>query len=83
MSENPIPSTNSYIKLLFSDCFNYKDFLILFVLYFVLSQEMIKDFFAKYFTSLNPDMEGKINVQGVIIYGLILTILYMIIRKLF
>jgi len=72
-----------YTKWFFDECFNYKDFLILFVLYFVLSQEMIKDFFGKYFSSLNPDNEGKVGVQGVIIYGLILTIFFMMIRKLF
>lgn len=83
LESNPVPSTNSYLSWIFNDCFNYKDFLILFTLYFILSQEMIKDFFGKYFTSLNPDFEGKINIQGVIIYGLILTIFYMLIRKLF
>jgi hypothetical protein len=42
---------------------------------------MIKDLFSKYFTSLNADSEGKVNVQGVIIYGLILTVLFTISRK--
>jgi hypothetical protein len=80
-----INSTKTYSESawwFFDEYFN-KDFLVLFILYFILSQEMIKDFFAKYFTSLNPDNEGKIGVQGVIVYGLILTILYMIIKKLF
>jgi len=66
----------------FDECFNYKDFLVLFILYFILSQEMIKDFFSKYFNCLNPDTEGKVGVQGVIIYGLILTVLFMLVRKL-
>ena len=83
IDSNPLPSTNSYLSWILDSCFSYKDFLILFILYFILSQEMIKDFFSKYFTSLNPDDEGKVNVQGVIIYGLILTIFYMLIRKLF
>ena len=74
-------STMGYVNWFFDDCFNYKDFLILFILYFVLSQEMIKDFFSKYFNSLNPDEEGKIGISGVIIYGLILTVLFMIIKK--
>jgi hypothetical protein len=74
---------SDYTWWFFDECFNYKDFLVLFVLYFVLSQEMIKDFFSKYFTCLNPDDVGKIGVQGVIIYGLILTILFMVIKKLF
>jgi hypothetical protein len=83
LESNPLPSTNSYLSWIFDSCFNFKDFLILFILYFILSQEMIKDFFSKYFTSLNPDDEGKVNIQGVIIYGLILTIFYMLIRKFF
>jgi hypothetical protein len=80
-SNNPLPSTNGYLSYIFDDCFNYKDFILLFALYFLLSQEMIKDFFAKYFTSLNPNEEGRVNIQGVIIYGLILTILYMLSKK--
>ena len=80
---NETPNPIGYIQWFFDDCFNYKDFLILFILYFVLSQEMIKDFFSRYFSSLNPDDEGKIGVQGVIIYGLILTILFMVIKKMF
>lgn len=82
-NQNPIPGTNGYIKWIFNEYINLKDFLILFAIYFLLSQEMIKDFFARYFSSLNPDSEGKINIQGVIIYGLILTICYMIAIKLF
>ena len=82
---NSIPGNEEigYTQWFFDECFNYKDFIVLFVVYFILSQEMIKDFFAKYFTSLNPDDEGKINIQGVIVYGLILTIFYMLIRKFF
>mgnify|MGYP001079734373 CR=1 FL=1 len=76
-------SYSDYAGWFFDECFNYKDFLVLFILYFVLSQEMIKDFFSKYFSSLNPDYEGKIGVQGVIIYGLVLTVLFMVVRKFF
>jgi len=82
-SNNSVKTYSYYAGWFFDDCFNYKDFIVLFILYFVLSQEMIKDFFAKYFSSLNPDNEGKVGVQGVIIYGLILTILFMIIKKIF
>lgn len=80
---NGIKSYTNYAGWFFDECFNYKDFLVLFMLYFVLSQEMIKDFFAKYFSSLYPDYEGKIGIQGVIIYGLILAVLFMVVRKLF
>lgn len=76
-------NNTNYYKWFIDDCFNYKDFLVLFILYFVLSQEMIKDFFAKYFTCINPGDDDKVGVQGVIVYGLILTVLFMIVRKLF
>lgn len=80
------PTTNkdtNYFKWFFDECFDYKDFLILFTLYFVLSQDMVKDFFSKYFKSLSPDDEGKVGIQGVLIYGLILCVLFMIIKKMF
>lgn len=83
LDSNPVPASNGYLSWLFDSGFDYKDFLILFILYFILSQEMIKDFFAKYFNCLNPDDEGKINIQGVIVYGLILTIFFMLVKKLF
>ncbi|AYV80148.1 MAG: hypothetical protein Gaeavirus12_6 [Gaeavirus sp.] len=81
MSENNIPESNTISSYLFDNSFNIRDFVLLFGLYFMLSQEMIKDFFGQYFTSLNPDDTGKVNVKGVIIYGLILTVAYMVLKK--
>jgi hypothetical protein len=72
---------NGYYGVIFDNCFGIKDFILLFVIYFLLSQDMIKDFFSKYFSSLNADSDGKVNVQGVIIYGLILTVFFTISRK--
>lgn len=60
---------------------NYKEFALLFFVYFLLSQEMIKDGFALYFTSLNPDNTGRIGVKGVIIYGLLLTTIFILLRN--
>lgn len=60
---------------------NYKEFALLFFIYFLLSQEMIKDGFALYFTSLNPDDSGRIGVKGVIIYGLLLTTIFILLRN--
>ena len=82
MSQNNIPESSSLTSYIFDDLFNIKDFAILFGVYFLLSQEMIKDLFSQYFTSLNPDDSGKVGVRGVIIYGLILTVLYMVLKKL-
>lgn len=83
-SSSSSPSSLNLVSTFYDKCSNnLRDFFILFILYFVLSQEMIKDFFGKYFTNLNPDSEGKFDVQGVIIYGLILSILFVVIRNLF
>jgi Fe2+ transport system protein B len=82
MTETGIPVSESFSSYIFDDLFNLKEFIILFGVYFLLSQEMIKDLFAQYFTSLEPDETGKVHVKGVIIYGLILTILYMVLKKI-
>lgn len=81
MSESGVPGSSSVSSYMFDDLFNLKEFIILFGVYFLLSQEMIKDLFAQYFTSLNPDDSGKVHVKGVIIYGLILTVLFMVLKK--
>lgn len=73
-SQNFIDTINEYI--------NIKDFCLLFAIYFLLSQDMIKDMFSTYFTSLNSDENGQIHIRGVIIYGLILTIIYTILHKM-
>jgi len=73
--------SKTVMSYIFDDCFGIKDFILLFSIYFILSQEMIKDLFSSYFTSLNPDDDGKVGVKGVILYGLILTILFMLLKK--
>jgi hypothetical protein len=82
MSENGVPNSPSVTSYIFDDLFNIKEFIILFGVYFLLSQEMVKDLFAQYFTSLNPDDTGRVHVKGVIIYGLILTVLFMVFKKI-
>jgi hypothetical protein len=74
-------SGKTIMSYVFDDCFGIKDFILLFSIYFILSQDMIKDLFSSYFTSLNPDEDGKVGVKGVILYGLILTIVFMIFKK--
>jgi hypothetical protein len=70
-----------YTAWFFDECFNLKEFVLLFSIYFVLSQDMVKDFFAKYLTWLNPDEEGKVDLKGIMVYGLLLSVLFLIIRK--
>ncbi len=77
----PVKNSKNILSYLFDDCFGVKDFILLFSIYFILSQDMIKDLFSGYFTCLNPDDEGKVGVKGVIVYGLILTIIFMLSKK--
>ena len=65
------------------DTFYIKEFVLIFAIYLFLSQDMIKDFFSEYFTSLNPGEDGKVGVKGIVIYGLILSSLFILIKKLF
>jgi hypothetical protein len=58
-----------------------KDAIIIFVLFFLMSQDMIKDIFSQYFTSINPDDEGKVGVKGVIIYGVIFAVVFVIVKS--
>lgn len=81
LTENGIPLSNGVFSNMLS-MIDIKDFFLLFGIYFLLSQDMIKELFSQYFTSLNPDDFGRINVKGVIIYGLILTTLYIISKKI-
>jgi hypothetical protein len=75
---------NSKSQSLMEKIINYndiKDGAILFVIFFLLSQDMIKDFFCEYINCIGGDDEGKVNIKGVIIYGIILSILFLIVRK--
>lgn len=81
IEKKSVNNNKNILSYLFDNNFGIKDFILLFSIYFILSQDMIKDLFASYFTCLNPDDEGKVNVKGVIVYGLILTIIFMISKK--
>jgi len=55
--------------------------LIIFVLFVILSQPFIKDTISKYIPQVNPDMTGKFGLTSVIIYGVILSTLFIVVKK--
>jgi hypothetical protein len=55
--------------------------LLILIIYLLLSQAVVKDFFAKYITQLRPDAECKISFTGVVIYGVLLAVLYSLAKK--
>lgn len=74
--ETDVKCVTSFI----SEKFNFRELVMLFALYFVMSQDMVREFFAGYFTSLNPDSDGTIRIQGILTYGLIFTMLFFILK---
>ena len=59
---------------------NIKDFLIIVVAYIILSTETARTFIGSYITSINPNEEGIVGFNGILIYGIILALLFIIIR---
>jgi hypothetical protein len=57
------------------------EFLLLLTLYVILSQPFVVSFASGYIYQLNPNEDGVISLTGIIIYGLILTVMFMVIRK--
>jgi len=60
----------------------FTEFLLLLTLYVVLSQPFVVSFASNYIYQLNPTDDGTISMTGIIIYGFILTLLFMVLRKL-
>jgi hypothetical protein len=56
--------------------------LIILVLFILLSEAFVQENIGKYIPQVNPCSEGKVSRVGVVIYGLVLVILYMILKKL-
>ena len=84
--EKEIETTSSDTKNFISTILKsekIKDALIIFILFFILSQDMIKELFAQYFTSINPDETGKVGAKGVVVYGIIFAILFIIVKNFF
>lgn len=55
--------------------------LVILILFIILSQPMIKDGIGKYITQINPDVEGKVGFTGIVIYGILLAILFGLVKK--
>lgn len=69
-----IESETDYLKTL-------TEILLLLTLYVIMSQPFVMSFASSYIHQLNPNEEGTISMTGIIIYGLILIIMFMVVRK--
>lgn len=66
---------HTYLKLII-------EFVLIITLYVILSQHFVISFVSKYIPQINPIDDGTIGMVGIIIYGLIFTVLFVVIRKL-
>nr|QBK88910.1 MAG: hypothetical protein LCMiAC02_00030 [Mimivirus LCMiAC02] len=55
--------------------------LIILLVYVLISQPFVRDTIGKYIKQINPGVKGEVSLTGVIIYGIILVVLYSIIKK--
>lgn len=58
-----------------------KDPLIILVLFVILSQPVVRETIGTYIKQINPDIEGKVSLTGVVIYGIILATLYYLVKR--
>lgn len=56
--------------------------LLLLTIYVILSQPFVIGFASRYIDQLNPSDEGDIGLTGIIIYGIILVIMFLVLRML-
>ena len=56
--------------------------LIIFVLFMILSENVVKDTISRYVQQIAPDMTGRVSRTGVIIYGVLLATLFVVVKKL-
>ena len=57
-----------------------KDLLLIWIIFIILSNGIIKNFIAKYINAINPDETGIVGFKGIVIYGLLLASSYVLIK---
>jgi len=56
--------------------------LIIFVIYMILSLDIVKKALASYIPQLKPNGDGNVQLVGIAVYGMILGIIYSVVKKL-
>jgi len=75
--------TNKNKKNIFSKIYGILKEPVLFILlYIILSLDITKQLIGTYFTQILPDHDGNVIFTGILLYGFIFMILFMILRKI-
>ena len=56
------------------------EFSIILILFFIMSQSVVRKIIGKYITSINP-IDGKVSNVGILIYGIIFAIIFLVVKK--
>jgi len=56
--------------------------LLIIIIYVFLSYNPTRGFIGKYIKQINPRYDGTISLVGMVIYGLILAVIFLIARKM-
>ena len=59
-----------------------KDPILIWLIYMLMSQNFFKKMIGKYITQINPNEEGVVSFTGVAVYGLVLVVLFTLIKFL-
>ena len=59
-----------------------KEIILIVTIYFILSTEYIKSQIGKYVKYINPDNEGNVSFIGVLIYGLLLGVIFIMTKTI-
>ncbi|QKF93813.1 hypothetical protein QKU48_gp0355 [Fadolivirus algeromassiliense] len=81
VSDGESEDNQSGMNLLSSIPHVFREPLVILVLYVIMSQSIVRETLAKYISQLNPDMEGKFSLTGVLIYGVLLAALFALVKK--
>lgn len=60
----------------------FRDPLLIWIIFILLSQNFIKQLIGKYVKQINPNEDGVVSFMGVVIYGLIFAVLFGLIKFL-
>lgn len=58
-----------------------KEPLALLLIYVMLSHESVRMMFGRYISQINPGADGAVSMAGVVIYGIIFVLIFMIVKK--
>lgn len=72
------PKNSRYFDFIPND---FKDPLIIMLIYIFLSLEPVKGFISTYVPHIRPDSSGTIGLNGIIIYSIIFAIIFYVIHK--